>query len=98
MDFYGFRGLRTDKLYFCLLTSGTGLHLVHRVDVWLIALLPTCTWGSARDGQGCHYLPPTPLPWGSEENEGNSSLDTISMLVITILTLIVESDTIVILC
>ena len=31
MDSYGFRGLRIDKLYFYLLTSGIGLHLVCQV-------------------------------------------------------------------
>jgi hypothetical protein len=55
MDSYGFRVYWIDKLYFYLLTSGTGSHWFAKRDQ-TVALRRTRTWVIARDEQGCHHL------------------------------------------
>ena len=54
----------------------------------LLALHPTLMWGTTRDGQGCHHLPPTPTDrWEGMQTMITSSLDTMSALSITTLAL-----------
>ena len=70
MDSYGFRGLRIDKLYFYLLTSGIGLHLVCQV----IMAYGSMPYPNMEDYKGWIGLsPPTayPLTDGYEANEGS---------------------------
>jgi hypothetical protein len=47
--------------------NGSGSHRVlacQQPHVTIYVLLhPSRTWGSSKDGQGCHHLPPTPRPW-----------------------------------
>ena len=55
-------------------------------SIRLLALHPTLTWGTTRDGQGCHHLAPTPTDRGEGmQTTVTSSLDTTSMLPITTL-------------
>ena len=55
-------------------------------SIRLLALHPTLTWGTTRDGQGCHHLPPTPSDRGEGmQTKVTSSLDTTSTLSITAL-------------
>ena len=57
-------------------------------SIRLLALHPTLTWGTTRDGQGCHHLPPILTDRGEGmQTKVTSNLDTTSMLSITTLTL-----------
>jgi len=68
--FLWYKGLRTDKLYFYLITLGTGSHLVYQAR-------PACSSMSnldMGDYRGRTWLsPPTAYPstMGNEANEGN---------------------------
>ena len=70
MDSYGFRGLRIDKLYFYLLTSGIGLHLVCQV----MPAYSSTLYPNMGDYKGRIGLPP-PIAYPStdeyEANEGS---------------------------
>jgi hypothetical protein len=86
MDSYGSWVFWIDKLYFYLLTSGTGLQLVYKsMPVYGSTLYPDI--GITRDGQGYHHLPPTPQPEGTRQTKVASSLDTMSTLSTTTLAL-----------
>ena len=54
---------------------------------WNVALCRIQTWGITKDGQGCHHLPSTPQPWDMRRMKVTSSLDTMSTLTVTTLTL-----------
>ena len=55
-------------------------------SIRLLALYPTLTWGTTKDGQGCHHLPPTPTDHGEGmQTTVISSPDTTSALSITTL-------------
>jgi hypothetical protein len=77
-------GLWIGKLYFYLLTSGTGDHMVYQaMPAYSSMLNPNVE--ETKDGQGCHYLPPTSHPWGMRQTKVASSLDTTSTLSTTTL-------------
>ena len=77
--------LKRDKLALtCLLRAPA--YSWSTKNIRLLALHPTLTWGTTRDGQGCHHLPPTPTDRGEGmQTKVTSSLDTTSMLSITAL-------------
>ena len=72
-------GLRIDKLYFHLLTSGTGAHLVYQA-ISAYGSTPYLNVGIMKDGQSCHHLSPTPQLVGTIQTKVASSLDTTSTL------------------
>jgi hypothetical protein len=55
--------------------------------LWPVALCRIRTWGITKDRQSYHHLPPTPQLEDTRQMKVTSSLDNMSMLLVTTLAL-----------